>query len=66
MVATNAEKRVTLIPKFLTTYGKPKIPPDSTKYIEGPIPFLLSLHRSPLGVGGYKHDVIKAVLQIFA
>ena len=31
------EKRVTLIPKFLITYEKPKIPHDSTKYIGGTI-----------------------------
>ena len=29
------EKLVTLIPEFLTTYGKPKIPHDITKYIGG-------------------------------
>ena len=31
------EKRVTLIPKFLITYVKPKSPHDSTKYIGGTI-----------------------------
>ena len=36
-VSTNVEKRVTLIPKFLITYVKPKSPHDSTKYIGGTI-----------------------------
>ena len=36
-VSTNAKKRVTPIPTFLTTCGKPKIPHDSTKYIGEPI-----------------------------
>ena len=36
-VSTNVEKRVTLIPKFLITYVKPKSRHDSTKYIGGTI-----------------------------
>ena len=36
-LSTNVEKRVTLIPKFLIMYVKPKSPHDSTKYIGGTI-----------------------------
>ena len=50
-VSTYVEKRVTLIPTFLITYGKPKILHESTKYIVVPNA-LLTLHRSPL-VGGW-------------
>ena len=37
LISTNVEKRVTLIPKFLITYVKPKSRHDSTKYIGGTI-----------------------------
>ena len=50
-VSVYVEKRVTLIPTFLITYGKPKIPHESTKNI-GVTNALLTLHRSPL-VGGW-------------
>ena len=35
MVTANAEKRVTLILTFLTTYEQPKFLHNSTKYIVG-------------------------------